>query len=408
MRLKLVFHIARREILSALRDRRAMVSSLLIPLLILPLIMLGLPLLLGSLFEREQSSISEIAVTGLDYLPADLKTSLEAQNIRFVETHDLETLVRDGAYQVALAIPEDFIRRLEAGEKANLTLISKAGNLRSELNAAKIESAIDSYSQGIISNRLNAAGLSADVLEPIAVSTLDASSDAERSSGQLAWLIPFFIAVWTLAGGQVIALDATAGEKERGTLEALLVSPVRRIEVVVGKFLATLAFGLAASVMAIIGYVLGGALLRSLFLNRLGEDAEEIVQVLGGSLATTPLAIFLLLITALLLASLISSLLLSISMFARTYKEAQSYVAPLSFVMIIPAIGLQFSDFFGSNIIVYLIPILNALILMDDVVKGQVTLLPVLASWVSLLGFSTLLLDFAFRSFKREGVIFRT
>ncbi|MCA9839856.1 MAG: ABC transporter permease [Trueperaceae bacterium] len=408
MRLSFILQVAKKEIVSTLRDRRAIVSSLLIPLLILPFVMLGLPLLLGGLFQREQSNVTEIAVTGLEYLPPELKTELEAQNISFSETSNLEALVRDGEYQVALSIPEGFNDKLESGEKVSLTLISKTGNLRSELNASKIGEAVSKFSQAIVTQRLSAAGLSAEILEPIGVETLDASSDAERSSGQLAWLIPFFIAMWTLTGGQVTALDATAGEKERGTLESLLVSPVRRVEVVVGKFLSTLTFGLSASVMAILGYLLGGALLRSIFLKQLDEGAEEVVQILGGSLQTTPLSIILLLLSALLLASLISALLISITMFARTYKEAQSYVAPLSFVMIIPAIGLQFSDFFGTNIIVYLVPILNALVLMDDIVKGQVAFLPLLATWASLIGFSVLFLDFAFRNFRREGVIFRT
>ncbi len=408
MRLAMVFHVALKEILSTLRDRRAIISSLLIPLLILPVLMLGLPLLLGGLFEREQSTVSEIAIEGLSYLPESLKENLEAQNIAFVEATDLESLVREGDFQVALSVASDFQAKLANQEKAELTLYSKRGNLRSELNAAKIADAVDSYSASIIQERLELVGLSQEDLEPISVVTTDASSEAERSSGQLAWLIPFFIAVWTLAGGQVTALDATAGEKERGTLESLLVSPVRRVEVVVGKFLATLAFGLAASIMAILGYIVGGVVLRALFLNRLGDDAGELVAIMGGSLQTTPLSIVLLLLSALLLAALIAALLISITSFARTYKEAQSYVAPLSFIMIIPAIGLQFSDFFGTNILVYCVPIMNALILMDDIVKGQAALLPVLVTWASLAAFSVLLLDFAYRSFKREGVIFRT
>ncbi len=404
----MVFHVALKEILSTLRDRRAIISSLLIPLLILPVVMLGLPLLLGGLFEREQSTVSEIGIEGLSYLPESLKENLEAQNIAFVEATDLENLVREGDFQVALSIASDFQTKLANQEKAELTLYSKRGNLRSELNASKIADAVNSYSASIIQERLELVGLSQEDLEPISVITTDASSEAERSSGQLAWLIPFFIAVWTLAGGQVTALDATAGEKERGTLESLLVSPVRRVEVVVGKFLATLTFGLAASVMAIVGYIVGGVVLRGLFLNRLGDDAGELVAIMGGSLQTTPLSIVLLLLSALLLAALIAALLISITTFARTYKEAQSYVAPLSFIMIIPAIGLQFSDFFGTNILVYCIPIMNALILMDDIVKGQAALLPVLVTWASLAAFSVLLLDFAYRSFKREGVIFRT
>ena len=408
MRLGMIFHVARKEILSTLRDRRAIISSLLIPLLILPVIMLGLPLLLGGLFEREQSTVTEIPVIGLANLPNDLKLSLEDQNIRFIEETNVEALVREGDYQVALNVPDKFEASLSAGEQVTLTLYSKRGNLRSELNAEKIEDAVETFSESIIEEELKEAGLTLDVLNPITVATQDASSDAERSSGQLAWLIPFFIAVWTLAGGQVTALDATAGEKERGTLESLLVSPIRRVEVVVGKFLSTLTFGLAASVMAILGYVLGGVVLRSVFLKQLGDDAGEIVAIMGGSLQTTPLSIVLLLISALLLAALIAALLISITTFARTYKEAQSYVAPLSFLMIIPAIGLQFADFFAKNPLIYLTPVLNALILMDDIVKGKAEFLPIVLTWLSLAAFSALLLDFAYRSFKREGVIFRT
>ena len=408
MRPGMISHVARKEILSTLRDRRAIISSLLIPLLILPVVMLGLPLLLGGLFEREQATVTQIPVTGLANLPESLREDLESQNIAFIEETDLETLVREGSYQVALSIPDAFEDRLLAGEQPSLTIFSKQGNLRSELNAEKIEDAVGTFSESIIAEHLSGVGLSLDVLTPIKIETLDASSEAERSSGQLAWLIPFFIAVWTLAGGQVTALDATAGEKERGTLESLLVSPVRRAEVVVGKFLSTLTFGLAASVMAILGYILGGVILRAVFLRQLGEDAEAIVTIMGGSLQTTPLSILLLLISALLLAALIAALLISITAFARTYKEAQSYVAPLSFLMILPAVGLQFADFFARNPLIYLTPILNALILMDDIVKGKAELLPVLLTWGSLAAISALLLDFAYRSFKREGVIFRT
>jgi sodium transport system permease protein len=214
--------------------------------------------------------------------------------------------------------------------------------------------------------------------------------------------------VWALAGGQVAAIDATAGEKERGTLEALLVSPVRRSEVVMGKFLATLTFGLIASLMAIVGYVVSGLLLRRLFASQLGESGNTIVEVLGGSLDVRPLSLLILVLTALFLASLIASLLIGITMFARSFKEAQSYVAPLSFLFILPAIGLQLADFFGENTLVYFVPILNALLLMNDVVKGRQEILPVVFTWVSLLAFTALLLDFAYRSFRRESVIFRT
>jgi sodium transport system permease protein len=413
MRPNMIWAMMRKELVSTFRDRRAIVSSLLIPLLVLPLIMLGLPLALGGLFEREQSTVSEIAVAGLEHLPDELRTLLEQDNdnrLRLVEIQNpqfLSMLVQEDTYPVALEIPATFADDL-AQNKAALKLYSKRGNVRAELTASKVENAVDEFRTSLVAERLRAAGLDEGVLEPVSIETIDASTQAERGSGQLAWLIPFFIAVWALAGGQVAAIDATAGEKERGTLEALLVSPVRRSEVVVGKFLATLTFGLIASLMAIVGYVVSGLLLRRLFASQLGESGNAIVEVLGGSLDVRPLSLLILVLTALFLASLIASLLIGITMFARSFKEAQSYVAPLSFLFILPAIGLQLADFFGQNLLVYFVPILNALLLMNDVVKGRQEFLPVLFTWLSLITFTALLLDFAYRSFRRESVIFRT
>lgn len=180
MRLPLVFHVARKEILATLRDRRAIVSSLLIPLLILPVVMLGLPLLLGGLFEREQATTTEIAISGLANLPTELRENLESQNISFVEQTDLDALVRDGAYQVALSIPDDFDQSLREQGSASIELFSKRGNLRSELNAEKIEDAVDAFSEDIVTARLADVGLSQDDLKPVTIKTTDASSEAER------------------------------------------------------------------------------------------------------------------------------------------------------------------------------------------------------------------------------------
>ncbi len=405
--MKTIWCILQKELLSTVRDRRAMISSLLIPLLILPVVMLGLPLALGGLFEREQATSTQVGVLGLEHLNQTLKTTLEQQNLTLVATANPQSDVLAGTYDVALEIPINFNTALNTNT-ASLKLFSKKGNIKSELNSGKIQGAIEEYRQTLVKQHLLEAGLDENILEPISIEAIDASSKAEKSSGQLAWLIPFFIAIWTLTGGQVTAIDATAGEKERGTLESLLVTPVRRIDIVLGKFFATMFFGLAASSMAIIGYVLSGFLLKKLFISQLGEDGNELVSILGGTLDITPLRLLLLIVSALLLSGLIASVLMSITLYARSFKEAQSYIAPLSLVMVFPAIGLQFADFFGHNLWVYVIPILNVLLFMNNVVRGKLELLPLLLTWGSLIGFTVLLLDVAYRNFRREGVLFRT
>jgi sodium transport system permease protein len=410
MRLSMIWAVTVKELLSTLRDRRAIVSSLLVPLLVLPLVMLGLPFALGSFFQRETVNISEVAIAGLEHLPPELVELLKAESISVIETKNPQsspTLVQEDKYAVALNVPETFAQDL-AQNTASLELYSKEGNVRAELIAGKVENAVDAFRQQLVAERLKQAGLDEGVLEPVTITTIDASSAAEQRSGLLGWLIPFFIAVWALAGGQVAAIDATAGEKERGTLEALLASPVRRSEIVLGKFLATLVFGLLASLMAILGYIVSGVLLRTVFARQLGADGSEMAGLLGGSLDVRPLSLLVLILTALFLAGLIAALLMGITMFARSFKEAQSYVAPLSFLFIFPAVGLQLADFFSKNSFIYLVPIFNALLLMNEVVKGNIVWLNVLFTWVSLIAFTALLLDFAYRSFRRESVIFRT
>jgi len=403
----MIGRVAGKEILSTLRDQRAIISTLVIPLVILPVIMLGLPLLLGGLFQREQTTVTTVGVHGEANLPPALKALLKKQNVSLTAVADPEAAVRDGTVAVAIGVPSGFAAKVTSGQGGDLTLYSKKGNMKSELNAGKVQQAVGDYTRQLVSARLEAAGLDPSLLEPVHVQSVDASSAAEKSSGQLSWLIPFFIAIWTLTGGQMTAIDATAGEKERGTLEALLVSPIRRSEVVIGKFLATLTFGLSAAVMAIVGYVVGGAILSSVFEPKLGAQASSMVQVMGGSLDISLPSVLLLLVSALLLAGTVAALLLGITLFARSFKEAQSYVAPLSFLLILPAVGLQFKDLLGFGNGIYLIPIFNALVLMDDIVKGTAAAAHVLATWLTLLVVIVLLLLFAYRNFRREGVIFR-
>ncbi len=408
MRWRHVWDVARKEVLSTWRDHRALMSNILLPLVLLPVIMLGMPLLLGGLFERETTTVTQIGLAAGSAMPAELRAALEAQNVELVEVEDPQAAVRDDDYPAALAVPDDFAERIAAGGTSAVQVYSKVGNLRSELNAGKLQGAITAYQQEVVARRLSAEGLDRSILEPVTITTVDASSEAERSSGQMSWLIPFFIAIWTLTGGQMTAIDATAGEKERGTLESLLVAPVRRSEVVVGKFFATLTFGLSASFAAIAGYLLGGWVMRSIFLPRMGEEGNSLVTMMGGSLSVDARSILLLLMSAVLLSAVVAAVLLGISLFARSFKEAQSYIAPLSFLFVIPAVALQFKDLIGIGDTAYMVPVLNALLLMDDIVKGSAELSSILVTWATLAVVIVLLLVFAYRNFTREDVIFRS
>ena len=406
MRLSTIWHLARKEILSTFRDRRALLSNIAIPLVLMPVMMLGMPLLLGGIFESEAVSVTPVAVEGAANLPDGLQSLLEAGLLEVVEVDDAETAVREGDQDTGLTVPDGFAAELDAGTVAALTVHTLVGNMQSDLATSKLSAVLAAYRDMLVQERLVGAGLDPALLEPISVETVDASSEQARSSGMFGWMIPFFIALWSLIGGQMTAVDATAGEKERGTMEALLVSPVSRFEVVIGKWLATVLFGLMATGAAIAGYLLGTVLAKN-FSGGTGGD-ESISMMMGGSLSLNFGGVLELVLSSVLLTAFIAALLIFVATFARSFKEAQSYLGPLSFVMVIPAVAMQFRDFFDLGVAQYVIPVLNAIIVMYDTVRGSTVPLGLVITWVSLIAFTAVLLMLAHRSFKREDVIFRT
>jgi len=232
----------------------------------------------------------------------------------------------------------------------------------------------------------------------------DASRPQEAASGQLAFIIPMFLLQFILAGGTATAIDSTAGEKERGTLEVLLVSPVRRAEVVVGKLLATTCTALTSAAFGLLGLLLSGPV-AALFLK---AQVSRVSSTLGGQLNVSAGSLGVLVLMALSAALLLSALLIAVSIFARSFREAQTYITPVSLLIVIPAVGLQFADFIGRSAGLYAIPLVNAMVVILDVVKGSLSVpTALLAAGVNLLVTVALVL-LALRSFGREQVIFRT
>lgn len=408
MRLPIIRYIASKEILSTLRDRRALISTLVIPLIMLPVMMVGMPLLIGGLFSKEITAEGiGIGVVQQEHLPAELRTIITASGFEFTEVPNEFAAVEAGTVTTAIRLAAGSPETLGAGGIAEFEVFTKTGNIQSELHGSRVAAALNAYSEHIVAERLAERNIDPALLTPVITRTIDASSEAERSSGQLGWIIPFFIALWVLMGGQTTAIDATAGEKERGTIEALLVAPVKRSEIVAGKFIAIITFGLVSAFMAIGGYLLGGAVMRTFIVPRLGEDAGEIISVMGGSISTNAFDLLLLVVTAILLAAVMAATLMTLTMFARSFKEAQSYIGPLSFVIVLPAVGLQFKDMLGFTDVLYYVPVVNALVAMDDILRGSYAMSSVLTAWAVLAATAAVLLALAHRNFTKETVLFR-
>ena len=415
LRWSFVWQVARKELLSTVRDRRALASSILLPLLLIPLFTVGLPLLLTRALSGQGQERQKVGVIGT--LPAALRARLNTDSatevgVLLVPVSDPVKAVQDGTVQAVLKVTEPLPTR--AGQRAaTVQLYARLGNLKAESGViGKVRGVLNAYNSALVAEGLKARGVPASFLTPVRVQTIDASRPQEAASGQLAFLVPMFLLQFILAGSMATAIDSTAGEKERGTLEVLLVSPVRRAEVVVGKLLAISAAALTSAGFGLIGLLVSGvvsALLRGGAGNLAGGVNSGGLGSggLGGQLSVTPGGLAVLALMALSAALLLSALLIAVSIFARSYKEAQTYVTPITLLILLPAVALQFSDFIGRGPALYAVPVVNAMVVILDIVKGVLnTEMALLAVGVNLL-FTGLLVLLAVRSFGREQVIFR-
>ncbi len=408
LRPRMVWNVAWRDLLSTLRDRRTLTSTILLPLLVLPLLTLGMPLLMGSLMGGQVRETQKVGVIGT--LPPELRRTLTrseggGSGVRLQPVQDPIQAVRSGEVEAVIQVPRPL--PTQAGNaQGTLELYAKLGNLKSQTGAyAKVRSAVESYNRSLTGKRLTALGLSESVLTPVQVKSVDASPPQEKSAGVLAFLVPMLMLNFLLSGAMATALDSTAGEKERGTLESLLVSPVRRGEVVAGKLLATTLTALVTGVFSLLGF-LGTGLFAAALSKRTVMDAQA-MQMIGGQLTLTLGSLAAMAVIVLSVALLISAVLIALSIYARSYKEAQTYVSPLSLLIVIPAVMLQFSDFLKAGDWLYATPLFGSMVAILDVVKGQITLQHTLAAVLANLVGTAVLGWLAWRSFGREEVIFR-
>ncbi|GGI72805.1 ABC transporter [Deinococcus wulumuqiensis] len=408
LRPRMVWNIAWRDLLSTLRDRRTLTSTILLPLLVLPLLTLGMPLLMGSLMGGQVRETQKVGVIGT--LPPELHRTLTrseggGSGVRLQPVQDPIQAVRSGEVEAVIRVPRPL--PTQAGNaQGTLELYAKLGNLKSQTGAyAKVRSAVESYNRSLTGKRLTALGLSESVLTPVQVKSVDASPPQEKSAGVLAFLVPMLMLNFLLSGAMATALDSTAGEKERGTLESLLVSPVRRGEVVAGKLLATTLTALVTGVFSLLGF-LGTGLVAAALTKRAVVDAQA-MQMMGGQFTLTLGSLAAMAVIVLSVALLISAVLIALSIYARSYKEAQTYVSPLSLLIVIPAVMLQFSDFLKAGDWLYATPLFGSMVAILDVVKGQITPQHTLAAVLANLLGAAVLGWLAWKSFGREEVIFR-
>jgi sodium transport system permease protein len=387
--------VAKKELLGVLRERRVLFTTLILPMLMMP-VMMHLPLLIAG--EASKATAEDTQKVAVSNVSDRVTTMLQAAQLEPVISTDVVAAVRN--------------RSADAGVSWDGSTYMVHGRLsgmasKGALVVSKVREVLRAHSDEVVAASLTSRGVPLSVLEPFVVTTADASGEQEKSAGMLGFLVPFFLVLFILMGGTPVATDATAGEKERGTLEALLATPVPLRQILMGKGLAVLTMSLGATAAALVGLLVGSSLVQVLFAQQLAELTERSGGMMSVSMSIGAGTLPTIVITTVLFAVFVSSMLIAIGLYARTFKEAQSYFMPLQMLLVVPVMVLQFGDMLALPQSIYAVPILNVVMVLDGIVRGVATATQLLLTWGSTLLCAAAAFWFADRNFRREDIVFR-
>lgn len=385
-----------KELREVLRDRRVLLSTVVSPLLLTPLLLWGI----GWMVQQRVQSVQKVAIPIAVVAPrggAAFLQALQAHGFmvqRATDPESAKTMLRQRRVSVAALLDEQFDERLQNESTAKVVVLYDPLNESSRDAVQRLQALAEQLSAQWVQQRLARRFIGAEFTRPLALMPQPLETENPVGNLLLSIILPYVIVLSGFFGAVSPAFDLIAGEKERGTLETLLATPASRQQIVWGKFLTVATVCMAAALFAMLGMLLAFSLPTSTHL-----FAEQV-----GKFSVSPLALAALLITLVPLSVFYSALLTIISTFARNQKEAQTYLIPLSTLIVLPAVASMFVRT-DAGIWPAMVPILNSAMIIKQVLTGMldptfVALSLLLSALVAIVS-----LQIATRLFERETVL---
>jgi sodium transport system permease protein len=353
-----------KELLDNFRDRRVIINTLILgPLMGPVLFALMISFMTQQATERMEATL-ELPVVGAEHAPG-LIGFLERQGVEILDPpDDPEQAVREEQHEVVLRIGPEFARHWREGRPAPVEIIADQSRRYAGTSIARVRSYLETWSQQIGQTRLQLRGVHPDVTRPVHTRITDLSTPESRGGMLLAFL-PYFILITVFMGSMHMAIDTTAGERERKSLEPLLINPLPRWQIMAGKLAATTFFALATLALGLIAFVYAMSFL----------PVADMDMALNLDFRVAAWA-FLLVAPAALLAAALLTILAS---FAKSFREAQSYMSMVIIVPMIPSLWMLI-DPARAETWMTLVPLLSQNVLILELVRGE----PINLAWVGL------------------------
>jgi len=383
--------IFRKELKNVFKDPRTIFAVLILPMLIMPIIFLVMNAVSQSQAKTYENAVYSLKVTNL---PDERFLKILEGMISFEIVDELnEETVKDFENSIVVEFPPNSAERIENGERIDALVFYNSTSRGSAYGAQMVQNALASYSSFLLSEKLLEHGLTIEDLNPVNVEKMDVAPEESQGTEMLATLIPYFLLIYIFAGAMNIGLDTTAGEKERGSMPVLLVNQVSRSSIATGKILYVMTIAILNSIFTFIGLIiafkLGGPAFGAENLNLSSLSASTLVGLF---------------ITLLTMSGVAAALIVLLGSIARNVKEGSGYVMPIYIMAIVLGIATMQMES-PDNPLLYLIPLVNSIFVMKDIITVNFVIARFLLMLISNLAYVSIFIYFLTRVFNSERIM---
>ncbi|MFT5313523.1 MAG: sodium transport system permease protein [Paraglaciecola sp.] len=391
-----------KELKELLRDRKTLFFMIALPILIFPLIFGAVAFVTKQAIEDAENKVLKYALIGGEYAPAIVEHLQQPDKFEHIDIgteQDYAALIKNDTVDFVLLIPGNYSADVLSSGQASVKLYLNDAGLN--LVYQRINEIVEQQANQFQLAAFTVLGLDemqqTALLAPIDLEKIDTADERENWGEKIGGMLPYILFILCFQGAMFPATDIGAGEKERGTLETLLISPIDRNKIVLGKFFTIAFAGAMTALITVASMAIWGTVLSQGFAIQFVADFMAQIGWIDFVL------MFLMLIPV---VAIFSAMLLSISIYARSFKEAQSYMGPLVIVVIIPAMlallpGVELKGGWAWA------PLVNVALAMKELVKGTMDYFQLIAIFASTVIIAGALLGFCIYWFKQEKVLFR-
>ncbi len=395
--MKNIIIIIKKEIKDLLRDKRTLMMMIIVPMLVFPILFTFIGRIASKQIKNEREKALNIGIIdngNANQLRQLFENRPDLKLIKYPQTVRFDTLIQSGKLDGAINISNNFDSNIGIMKPGEISLLYKSANWGVR---ERLMNVMEKYKNTIMDERLAKLGIQRTAIDPVIIKVQDVSSQREKIGKTIGGYIPYIFVIFSFIGCIYPAIDLFTNEKERGTLETILATPVKRLEILFGKMTVVSIIGLMSAILSIVGLAIG-----------IKQFTNALPEAMMGSLLNfiAPGNVLLLLAMLIPLVVFFAGILTFITTYAKSYKEAQSLISPMMIIIILPAvIGLM--PGIELNVKTAIIPITNITLAAKDIVSGTINY-PlyglVLASLLFYAGLSVLI---AVRWFKNETNILK-